>query len=233
MELKISVSKTNKYAVSESGDSVEITERPQGGMSVIMADAQGSGKSARTNSKLVVSRAASLIGEGARDGAVARAVHDMMFALRDGRVSATLTIISADLVTRSVVVCQNGGPPVFVLNDGVAMVFPASAPPIGVHRNMKPNICEFPMEQGLAILAMTDGIYAAGRYRGNPVSDEDFMGLLETLGDNPTFLADHVLEQCVARDEGRPGDDMSVMALYIGPGDQPIRVRKMSVLLPC
>lgn len=233
MELKIAVSKTNKYAVSESGDSVEITERPQGGMSVIMADAQGSGKSARTNSKLVVSRAASLIADGARDGAVARAVHDMMFALRDGRVSATLTIISVDLVSHTVVVCQNGGPPVFVLNEGVAMVFPASAPPIGVHRNMKPNVCEFPMQPGLAVLAMTDGIYAAGKNRGRPLTDEDFMGFLTAHGDNPGFLADHVLEHCVARDDGRPSDDMSIMGLYIGQGDEPIRVRKMSVLLPC
>lgn len=233
MELRIAVSKTNKYAVSESGDSVEITERPQGGMSVIMADAQGSGKSARINSRLVVSRAAALIADGARDGAVARAVHDVMFALRDGRVSSTLTIVSADLVTGSVVVCQNGGPPVFVYNEGVAMVFAASAPPIGVHRNMKPSVCEFPMQPGLAILAMTDGIYAAGKNRGKPITDEDFTGFLTTLGDNPAFLADHVLQHCVARDDGRPADDMSVMALYIGQTEEPIRVRKISVLLPC
>lgn len=233
MELKISVSKTNKYSVSESGDSVEITERPQGGMSVIMADAQGSGKSARINSKLLVSKAAALIADGARDGAVARAVHDMMFALRDGRVSATLTIVSADLVTRSVVICQNGGPPVFVLDQGTVMVLPATAPPIGVHRNVKPNICEFALEPGLAILAMTDGIYAAGRYRGKPHSDEDFMAYLHDLADNPEFFADHVLQQSVDRDDGRPGDDMSVMALYVAPAEHSLKVRKMAVLLPC
>lgn len=233
MELRIAVAKTNKYAVSESGDSVEITERLQGGMSVIMADAQGSGRSARTNSKLLVSKAAALIADGARDGAVARAVHDMMYSLRDGRVSATLTIISADLVSRTVVICQNGGPPVFVRSEDSVMMLAATAPPIGVHRNMKPNVCEFPMQPGLAVLAMTDGIYAAGRNRGNPGSDEELMSHLGQLFDRPELLADHVLAQAVARDQGRPGDDMSVTALYVGAADSDIRIRKMSALLPC
>ena len=77
MEIKVGMAKTTKYAVSHSGDSAEVAERAQGGISAILADGQGSGKSAKNTSTLVVNKAVTLITDGARDGAVARAVHDL------------------------------------------------------------------------------------------------------------------------------------------------------------
>ncbi|MBS4024098.1 MAG: hypothetical protein KGZ96_00320 [Clostridia bacterium] len=61
-------------------------------MAVIIADGQGSGKSAKLTSNLVVTKAMNLLAEGARDGAVARASHDFLYTVKSGKVSATLTI---------------------------------------------------------------------------------------------------------------------------------------------
>ncbi len=233
LEIKLAVAKTNKYSVSESGDSVEVTERPRGGLSVVLADAQGSGKSARTNSRLVVAKCAALIGEGARDGAVARAVHDMLFALRDGKVSATLTIVSADLESMSLVITQNAGPPVFLLQAEVSVTLDASSQPIGVHRSMKPNVCEVPLEPRLAVLAMTDGIYTAGRARGVPWQDEELQTMLLNHGSSPDFLAQEILEVSLGKDSRRAQDDMAVCVLYVGEHASDVRVRTLSVNLPC
>ena len=52
-EIQIAVAKTNKYASSESGDTVELVERPTGGFSVVLVDGQGSGQPAKTLSLLV------------------------------------------------------------------------------------------------------------------------------------------------------------------------------------
>ena len=71
--IDIAVAKTNKYASRESGDTVEIVERPGGGLSVIMADGQGSGRAAKTLSLLVTAKVAALLKEGVRDSASARA----------------------------------------------------------------------------------------------------------------------------------------------------------------
>ena len=60
MEIKLAVAKINKYATSESGDSVEVVERPNGGISVVMADGQSSGKGAKQVSSLVVRKVISL-----------------------------------------------------------------------------------------------------------------------------------------------------------------------------
>ena len=73
MEIELAVAKINKYATSESGDSVEVVERPNGGISVVMADGQSSGKGAKQISSLVVRKVISLLSEGVRDGAAASA----------------------------------------------------------------------------------------------------------------------------------------------------------------
>ena len=233
LEIKIAVAKTNKYSVSESGDSVEVTERPRGGLSIVLVDAQGSGKSARTNSHLVVAKCASLIGEGARDGAVARAVHDMLFALRDGKVSATLTIVSADLESMSLVITQNAGPPVFLRQSDVVITLDASSQPIGVHRSMKPNVCEVPLEPGLAVVAMTDGIYTAGRARAESWQDDELQAMLEKHSASPDFLAQEILEASLRKDARRPQDDMAVCVLYVGEHASDRRVHTLSVNFPC
>ena len=72
MEIQIAVAKINKYAVSESGDTLEVVERPTGGISVVLADGQTSGRGAKAVSQLVVRKVIGLLAEGVRDGAAAR-----------------------------------------------------------------------------------------------------------------------------------------------------------------
>ena len=40
MEVQVAVAKIGKYATAESGDTVEVVERPQGGISAVVADGQ-------------------------------------------------------------------------------------------------------------------------------------------------------------------------------------------------
>ncbi|GAI87026.1 unnamed protein product [marine sediment metagenome] len=54
MEVQIAVAKVKKYATSASGDTVEVVERPQGGVSVVLADGQSSGRGAKWVSTFVV-----------------------------------------------------------------------------------------------------------------------------------------------------------------------------------
>ena len=84
LEIQIAAAKIAKYAASESGDSLELIERPNGGISIVLADGQRSGKSAKTISNLVVRKAISLLAEGVRDGAAARAAHDYLHTYRGG-----------------------------------------------------------------------------------------------------------------------------------------------------
>src|SRR5512142_1649486 len=107
MEIQIAVAKTNKYAVSESGDTLEVVERPHGGMSVVLADGQTSGRGAKTVSTMVVRKVIGLLAEGVRDGAAARAASDALFTDKKGKVISTLNIASVDLHTDTIVLTRN------------------------------------------------------------------------------------------------------------------------------
>ena len=49
MEIQLAVAKVVKYGSLESGDTLEIVERPMGGVSCVLADARSSGASAKSD----------------------------------------------------------------------------------------------------------------------------------------------------------------------------------------
>lgn len=234
MEIKIGIAKMKKYAVEECGDSVEVAERPRGGISAILADGQGSGKAAKITSSLVINKAAALIADGARDGAVARAVHDYLYAIKDGKVSSTLTLLSADLDTQTVVFSRNSNCPVIVKHQFGMDVYDEEISSIGVHKRMKPLMYQIPLEMGMLLVSYTDGIQAAGRKRGKVMN----FGMIEKIisenhADDATFIAESILEYALALDDYRPVDDMTVVVMGISDKERVHNIQKMSVSFPC
>ena len=233
--IDLAVAKTTKYAVRESGDSVEAVERPLGGLSIVLVDGQGSGRAAKALSHGIAARAAALIGEGVRDGAVARAAHDALYAVRGGRVSATLDIISVDLRTRTVVLTRNAETPCVVWCGGIAEILPATAGPIGRYPETRPSVDQIALDALPVVLVYSDGIALAGERGGQPQWNVS-RSLGEFLpSDGPVLaqpFADAVLAAAVARDAGRPGDDMTVVALTVRPHAQSLLIRRMAVEMP-
>lgn len=234
MEIKIGIAKINKYAMAECGDSVDVTERPSGGISAILADGQGSGKAAKITSTLVVNKAVALIADGARDGAVARAVHDYLYVVKDGKVSSTLTLLSADMDTQTVVFSRNSNCPVIIKHEFGIDVYDEDISSIGVHKRMKPLMYQLPIEVGMILVSYTDGIQAAGRKRGKPI---DFAKIQKLITDNKAedadFIAESILEYALELDDYRPGDDMTVVVMGICDTDMVYNIQRMSVSFPC
>ena len=228
--IDVGVAKTEKYASRESGDTVELIERPSGGFTVVAIDGQGSGKAAKTLSLLLSSKAVALVKEGVRDGVVARATHDYLFAFRHGQVSATLDLLSIDLKTRTIVITRNAESPLLVRSGGETQVMPALSGPIGRYRWTKPSVTELPMEAGLEILMFTDGIWHSGRRENRPPIDLQAYGE-EAFGiDTPAqALADQLLAHVLERDGGRPNDDMAVVALSLRPSHVQTAIRRLGL----
>lgn len=224
--LDLGLAKTEKYASRDSGDTVEVVERPGGGFSVVMIDGQGSGQAAKTLSLLLSSKAVGLIKDGVRDGSVARATHDHLFLYRHGRVSATFDMLSVDMQTRTVVVTRNADAPMLLGEDGAFRTVEVDSGPIGRYHFTKPNIREMPIRAGLTVVLFTDGIPHSGRRRQLPEIDYVAFANSEIDSGLPAqAIADRVLDLAIGRDDGRPGDDMAVVAMRIVDfeGDQVIR----------
>ncbi|NUM49060.1 MAG: SpoIIE family protein phosphatase [Anaerolineales bacterium] len=158
MEIQIGVAKIRKYATSESGDTLELVERPGGGISVVLADGQRSGKSAKRISNKVAGKVVGLLAEGIRDGAAARAVSDFLYHERGGKVMSTLNIISADFTTNTLVLTRNNRAPMLVAHQTQIEVFSDACMEIGTRLGTRPVISQMPLEAGLTLLVFTDGL---------------------------------------------------------------------------
>jgi serine phosphatase RsbU (regulator of sigma subunit) len=232
MEILIAVAKTNKYAVTESGDTLEVVERPNGGLSVVLADGQTSGRGAKAISMMVVRKVISLLAEGVRDGAAARAASDLLYTDKKGKVTSTLNIVSVDLHTGTVVITRNNPSPFFIARGEDIDCIDSESSSIGTARNTRPVISEIPVEPGLVIVIYTDGLIHAGERCGRPMDVcTSLKAMLEEQEPSPQAIADALLAEAVNLDEGRPADDISVVVLKVVKrhGDD---VRRMTVRLP-
>lgn len=232
MEVQIAVAKVNKYATSESGDTLEVIERPNGGLSVVLADGQTSGRGAKAVSQLVVRKVIGLLAEGVRDGAAARAASDALFTDKKGKVICTLNIASIDLHTGTIVLARNNPTPMFICRAETIDRIDSESIPLGTSRDVRPLITEMPLQPGLTIVIYTDGLTHAGSRRGMPMDVADtIQSVMEDENPSPQFMADTLLAQAVRLDENRPVDDISVLVIKVGSlnGDN---VRRMTVRLP-
>ncbi|TET52771.1 MAG: serine/threonine-protein phosphatase [Anaerolineales bacterium] len=233
MEIEVAAAKIGKWASSESGDTLEMVERPRGGLSFVLVDGQRSGQGAKAVSNLVARKAIAELAEGVRDGAAARAAHDYLFALRGGKVSATLNILSVDLDTKTLVLSRNNPCPVLViLPQGELQLIDEPSEPVGFRSRMKPQITELPLESGTSVLVYTDGLTTAGA-RSEPVFDipAAVRALVASGRTGAHELVDSLLERALELDEGRPQDDISVLALAV-TDDSSDGVRRLAVRLP-
>ncbi|MBN2386106.1 MAG: SpoIIE family protein phosphatase [Anaerolineales bacterium] len=232
MEVQIAVAKTSKYAVSESGDTLEVVERPNGGVSVVLADGQTSGRGAKAVSMLIVRKVIALLAEGVRDGAAARAASDSLFTDKQGKVISTLNIVSVDLQTKTLVLTRNNPAPFFIARHEQIDCIETDSSPLGVSRNVRPVISEIPLEPGLTVVVYTDGLVHAGERNSRPMDVcISLQAMLEDQDPSPQAIADALLDEAVRLDDGRPVDDISVVVLRVlkRSGDS---VRRMMVRLP-
>lgn len=232
LEVQLGAAKAPKYAASESGDTLEIIERPHGGISAVLVDGQRSGQAAKLISNIVARKVVSLLGEGVRDGATARAAHDYLRTHRGGQVSAELQIVSVDLVTRTLVISRNTRCPTFLAQNGQIEVIEGGLGPIGIYRETKPMIIERPLEVGIYLALVTDGILAAGSRYGTSVDVSAMLLEGAVAGQDAALLAEKILQAALTADQGRLSDDASVLILAVRPHQEPIEIRRYRLSLP-
>lgn len=233
LQVEIAVVKVPRHGVSESGDTLEIIERPGGGLSVVLVDGQGSGRGAKTLSNLIATRAIAQLKDGARDGVVARAVHDYLYTYRMGQVAATLNILSIDFGSGSIRVSRNNPAPFFVIEGAQVRTHGEISTPIGLHPSTKPVISEIPLLPGVQVVMFTDGLLKSGERYGADMELANYLAGWQTPAHSPAHaLAEALLARALDLDRGEPTDDISVVIAAVQPQQQPDRARRMHVSIP-
>jgi serine phosphatase RsbU (regulator of sigma subunit) len=236
MQIQVAAAKIGKYATPESGDTLEMIERPHGGLSLVLADGQRSGRGAKAISTLVARKAITLLAEGVRDGAAARAANDYLYTGRNGKVSATLNILSVDLVTQTLVLSRNSHCPIIVQTaPDEQIILDKPSHPVGVYRMTRPDITELPLQNGMLIVVYTDGLLSAGQRRGESLDVPALVAQLYARHVSSEHIAqavaDSLLDEALRLDESRPVDDTSIVVLAVTEQAHD-DVRRMQVSLP-
>lgn len=232
MEIKIAIAKIDKHGKGTSGDTVEVTERPNGGISIVLADGQIDNRDSKAISNMVSHRVIDHISEGVRDGASIRAAAQSIFAEHQGRVRANLSVVSADLQTNTIIISRNNSLPAFLISEETVDCLSSESEQIGVRADVTPTIIELPIRLELALVTFSDGVYHAGR------DNQQIMDICTTIEafieeQEPTAkeIADFLLNRAIRLDDGQPKDDMTIIVLLVSsrPTDA---IRRMNISLP-
>lgn len=233
LKIEVAVAKVAHHGSGESGDTLETIERPGGGFSFVLVDGQGTGRGAKTLSNLLATRAISLLKDGARDGAVARAVHDYLYTYRMGQVAATLNILSVDFQIGKILISRNNPAPFFVIDPQGLRSYNEPSTPIGLQPLIKPMITELPVRAYTYVVIFTDGLMRAGeRYNEDIELVNHLSAWPAEAGHSPRELTEDLLSRAIELDRGEPGDDMSIVTLAVLPSDQTTTVRRLSISVP-
>jgi serine phosphatase RsbU (regulator of sigma subunit) len=232
MEIQLAVAKVVKFGSLESGDTLEIIERPMGGVSCVLADARSSGSSAKSISSMVVRKIISLISDGVRDGAAARGASDYLFMEKGGSCSVYMNILSADLQTQTLVITRNNPTPVFISQSDQIECISSESNPIGQARNIRPSITEISLIPRTTVVLYTDGVMRAGERFSQSI---DFCSLIQAYLDeqepSAQYIADALLSHAIRLDQNQPNDDMSVVVLRVIERSMD-NIRRLTVRLP-
>jgi serine phosphatase RsbU (regulator of sigma subunit) len=233
LTIHIAVAKVNHATAIDSSDTLETIERPGGGFSVVLVDGQGRGRGAKTLSNLVTNRAISLLKDGARDGAVARAVHDYLYTYRMGQVAATLNILSVDFVSGTILMSRNNPTPFFVLTPQGLRDYNEPSEPIGLCAMTKPVITEHPVEPYTYIVMFTDGLLRAGEQFGEDIELINYLSRWPAAeGREPEVLTETLLRRALELDRGQPADDISIVTLAILADQEQSHIRRLRLSVP-
>jgi len=232
MEIQIAVAKIDRHSARESGDTVEIIERPNGGVSVVLADGKLNNNGSKVISMKVVHRIIGLLSEGIHDGAAARAVSNMLYKENAGKASASLNIMSCDLQSDTIVLTKGNLMPIVVIQDGKVECMESDSICIGTHEDIKPSVYQIPIQEEITIVIFTDGIANAGSPDGMSL---DLCMTLDALfqEQDPTAneVAEFLLSQAIGMDQKQPEDDMCVVVLQTVPQSFE-NTRRLSIRIP-
>jgi len=199
----------------------------------VLVDGQHTGHGAKQISNLVARKAVSLLAEGVRDGAAARAAHDYLYTTYDGKVSAELHLVSIDLLSKTIVISRNSHCPALVSVAGEFRVMSEPSQAIGVYRRMKPVITELPLEVGTTVVVFTDGVLDAGVRYGAPFDVAAFVqARLSDATMSAQQLADAILARANELDRGRANDDTSVLVVRVVPRGDTNDARRLVLRFP-
>ncbi len=198
-----------KAGVVSSGDTHSLIEVASGKYLVALCDGMGSGKEARSGSRLAIGLLENFYKAGFENEIILTSINKLLSLSGDEHFNA-LDVAVLDLKAGNMDFIKLGAPQGYLKRSNGTEIIGTSGLPLGVLEEMRPHITQKRIENFDQLIMVTDGVSDAF---DTPDNLSQFINLQDTI--NPQTLADKILEKAVALQDGYPSDDMSVSVVRI------------------
>lgn len=206
-----SVSRRAKDGEEISGDVFSCLSLPGGETLVALSDGMGSGRRAFEESRTVIELLEQMAEAGFSEMSALKLINSVFLSFEEAEHYVTADILILNLYQGSCQFIKNGATATYLYHMGEIRKIEGQALPIGVHQEMASFIRKEEIEDGDYVIMMTDGV--ADLFQDVTGSLEEY--IYECDIREPDELADAILEEALARQNGCAGDDMSVIVTRI------------------
>jgi serine phosphatase RsbU (regulator of sigma subunit) len=194
---------------SIGGDYYDVFNIDKTRLAVAIGDVSGHGLSTGLVMAMVKAAITTLVEEGAEETALFHRLNDLVFRSTERRAFMTLAFTIFDLEKGTIRHTNAGHLYPYLLREGQKpRGIEVPSLPLGVRSTISTHTAEVDLQEGDAIVYLSDGIVEAQDEHGEPFGFDQLEALLTQSNDrSPSTIRDHILE-AVARHCGtRPADD--------------------------
>lgn len=202
---------------SIGGDYYDVFNLDKTRLAVAIGDVSGHGLSTGLVMAMVKAAITTLVEEGTEEDALFHRLNELVFRSVERRAFMTLAFTTFDLATGRIRHTNAGHLYPYLLRRGVSAPISIESPslPLGVRHEITVRTVEMDLQEGDAIVYLSDGIVEAQNEEGDPLGFEHLENLLAGMTDHSTDAVRDAILNDVARHSGtRPADDdRTVMVL--------------------
>jgi serine phosphatase RsbU (regulator of sigma subunit)/predicted membrane protein len=195
---------------SIGGDYYDVFNLDKSRLAVAIGDVSGHGLSTGLVMAMVKAAITTLVEEGADESSLFHRLNELVFRSTERRAFMTLAFTIFDLDRRTIRHTNAGHLYPYLLRRGTPTPIPIESPslPLGVRANVSAETVEVALQEGDAIVYLSDGIVEAQDENGEPLGFEQLEQLLGTQTDaSPSVIRDTILEAVARHSGSRPADD--------------------------
>jgi serine phosphatase RsbU (regulator of sigma subunit) len=201
---------------SIGGDYYDVFNLDKSRLAVAIGDVSGHGLSTGLVMAMVKAAITTLVEEGAEETSLFQRLNELVYRSTERRAFMTLAFTIFDL-EHGTIRHTNAGHlyPYLLRKDAVLQSIDCPSLPLGVKSEILTRTAEMTLEEGDAIVYLSDGIVEAQNGDGDPFGFEQLESLLsEQVERSPSAIRDAILAAVARHSGSRPADDdRTVMVL--------------------
>ena len=203
------IAQCTKAGSSHSGDSHSVQRLNDDRFMFALCDGMGSGREAENTSEVAIGLIENFYKAGFESELVLSSVNKLLSLQREEKFSA-LDVCVLDLKNGLADFIKMASPISIILSSEEAKIVGSGALPLGIVDKAAPATKKMVVSSGDNIVLMSDGV--SDSFASDQVL-EDFVK--SCYSQNPQVIADKLLDQALANNDGRARDDMTVLVVKV------------------